>query len=209
MQEYTILFHHEKHAKSWSSVPRRRYEEAVVNRDLELVPGFYSETDDTLDLVLEPLDGVERGAVIRMSGYLDGFNVGFFSKRVEKVIDRGFLFLSFDLGNVTYISSRGIGAFTAFLKMLKSRGGNIHLHNVQPKVLEVFRILGFLEYFNIGTSREEAARGFRSAGAAVFPLRVACPVCGKALRVPGAGRGRCPACKCLLAIDACGRVTRS
>lgn len=180
-----------------------------MNRDKELVPGFYSEADDTLDLELEPMEGIERGAVIRMSGYLDGFNVGFFSKRVEKVIDRGFLFLSFDLANVTYISSRGIGAFTSFLKALKSRGGTVHLHAVRPKVLEVFRILGFLEYFNIGKTREEAARAFRNGGTAAFPLRVACPVCGKALRAPGAGRGRCPACKCLLAVDSCGRVTRS
>lgn len=177
-----------------------------MSRDAELVPGFYSESDDTLNLVLEPLEGVEKGAVIRMSGYLDGFNVGFFSRRVERVIDRGFLFLSFDLTEVTYISSRGIGAFSSFLKLLKARGGTIHLYGVRPKVLEVFRILGFLEYFNIGKSREEAARGFRNAGTASFPIRVPCPVCGKALRVPGPGRGRCPACKCLLTIDSRGRV---
>ncbi len=177
-----------------------------MNRDTELVPGFYSETDDTLDLEIESLEGIERGALIRMSGYLDGFNVAFFSKRVEKVIDRGFLFLSFDLGNVTYISSRGIGAFTSFLKLLKGRGGNIHLFGVRPKVLEVFRILGFLEYFNIGKSAEEAARGFRGNAPAVFPLRVTCPVCGKALRVPGPGRGRCPSCKCVLSIDGGGRA---
>lgn len=179
-----------------------------MNRDAELVPGFYSETDDTLDLVLEPMQGVERGVVIRMSGYLDGFNVGFFSKRVEKVIDKGYLFLSFDLSEVNYISSRGIGAFTSFLKALKSRGGTIHLHGVRPKVLEVFRILGFLDYFNIGKSPEEAARGFRSGGVGEFPLRVLCPVCGKALRVPGAGRGRCPGCKCPLSIDRSGVVAR-
>ena len=179
-----------------------------MNRDIELVPGFYSETDDTLDLKLEPMERIERGAVIRMSGYLDGFNVGFFTKCVEKVIEKGFLFLSFDLENVSYISSRGIGTFTSFLKVLKSRGGSIHLHGVRPKVLEVFRLLGFLEYFNIGKTKEEAARGLDTGKPAAFPLRIACPVCGQALRAPGAGRGRCPVCKCALVIDKSGRISR-
>ncbi|HSV56731.1 MAG TPA: STAS domain-containing protein [Magnetospirillaceae bacterium] len=179
-----------------------------VNQDAEIVPGFNSETDDTLRLEIERMAGVERGAVIRMTGYLDGFNVGFFSKRVEKAIDRGFLYLSFDLEKVSYISSRGIGAFTSFLMQLKERGGGLHLYGAQAKVLDIFRILGFLDYFNIGKTREEAAAVFRGASAAVFPLRIPCPVCGKSLRAPKAGKGYCPGCKCLLTIDRHGITAR-
>jgi len=180
-------------------------------RDSEIVPGFYSETDDTLSLDIEQMAGVERGMMIRMSGYLDGFNVAFFSKRVEKVIEKGFVFLSFDLDDISYISSRGIGAFTSFLKALRARGGSIHLFGVRPKVLEVFRILGFLEYFNIGKSREEAVEAFRKISQPsippAFPLRLTCPICGQVLKVPGAGHGRCPACKCELIIDRNGRIS--
>lgn len=181
-----------------------------MNQGDDLVPGFFDETDDTLSLDIEPMEGVERGIVVRMSGYLDGFNVVFFSRRVERVLEKGFLFLSFDLGDVSYISSRGIGAFTSFLKALKPRGGNIHLMGARPKVLEVFRILGFLEYFNIGKTREEAGRSFQESSdpISVFPLRSNCPICGQALRIPGAGKGRCPVCKCRMVIDGSGRISR-
>ena len=175
----------------------------------ELVPDFYSETDDTLRLEIEEMAGVEQGVVIRMFGYLDGFNVAFFSRRVEKVIQKGYRFVSFDLENVSYVSSRGIGTFALILKTLKARGGGAHLCGVRPNVLEVFRVLGFLEYFDIGKSREEASAAFRKMAElspAAFPVLLNCPVCGQLLKIPGAGRGRCPECKCPLTIDRNGRI---
>ncbi len=181
-----------------------------MKRDVELVPGFYDETDETLELRIERIEGVERGMLFRMSGYLDGFNVAFFSKQVEKVVRRGYLFLSFDLKDIRYVSSRGIGVFSSFLKILRARGGDILLFGIRPRILEVFRILGVFEYFTICGTREEASAVFRNKpappAAAAFPLRSQCPVCGQALELPGAGRGRCPGCKCPLVIDRRGRV---
>jgi len=157
------------------------------------------------------MDGVAKGLIVRMSGYLDGFNVTFFYKHIMRVIECGYVFLSFDLEKINYISSRGIGTFTTFLKALKAHGGDIHLFGLRPKVQDVFSLLGFQDYFNIGLTVEDAIarfKGLSAPAASDFPLRAKCPVCGQTLMVPGAGKGRCPKCKCVLSIDQRGRISR-
>ncbi len=157
----------------------------------ELVPGFDSETDETLRLELERMEGVERGIVIRMSGYLDGFNVGFFSKRIEKVLD-GVRFLSFVLGNVSYIlpAHRDVHGF---LKNL--RGGEGYLLFGARPISGGVPDAGFLEYSNRTKPRVlvRFRRESRDPGAADFPLRVADRYAARSFPFP---RGRAaPAAK--------------
>lgn len=177
----------------------------------EIVPGSPTQADDTLHLDFERIKEVDKGLTVRMSGYLDGFNVGYFQRKITRAIERGYIFLSFDLEKISYISSRGIGTVAALFEILKARGGALYLFGLKPKVLDVLHLLGFQEYFNIGLTAEGAVSVFREssgASAAVFPVRHACPVCGQAVTAPGPGRGLCPTCRCRLKVDRQGRVLR-
>ncbi len=177
-----------------------------------LVPGFNDERDDSLKINLEKLEEVENGLVIYLNGYIDTYNSSFFQKRIQKVVEAGFINLVFNCASLNYVSSTGIGSFTAFLKMIKPKGGDIVLLEIQPKVYEVFQLLGFSQFFNIKDSMQEASAFFKSVGTnvpssdSIFPKIFSCPVCSKRLKATKSGRFRCSECKSILAIDPQGQV---
>ena len=106
-----------------------------------------------------------------------------------------------------YVSSTGIGSFTVFLKAVKAKGGDIVLLNLQPKVYEVFQLLGFANFFTIHDALNTAIEFFKNQGSIdtpqlnVFPKIFSCPICAKKLKAPHAGRFRCAECKTILAVD--------
>jgi anti-anti-sigma factor len=180
----------------------------MANNDI--VSGFDEEKDDSLKIRLQKIDGVDGGLVLYLTGYIDTYNSNFFQKRVSRAIENGYTRLIFHCGGLNYVSSTGIGSFTAFLKSVKPRGGDLVLLEIQPKVYEVFQLLGFSQFFNIKDSLDEAVEFFSKGGASqrsdVFPKIFKCPICGKRLKAVKAGRFRCSECKTILAIDTAGQV---
>lgn len=55
----------------------------------------------------------------------------------------------FNLKNLTYISSTGVGLFANLVVTANKRRIQIVLRNLQPKVEQVFSLLGILSYFTI------------------------------------------------------------
>jgi anti-anti-sigma factor len=176
----------------------------------EIVPGFDTEKDDSLKIDLKRINGVETGLVLVLTGYIDTYNSASFQKRVSKAIEGGFTKLVFDCGGLNYVSSTGIGSFTAFLKTLKSISGDLVLLDVQPKVFEVFQLLGFSQFFNIRENIDDAVNFFKggaeTSSGSVFPQIFNCPICNKKLKAIKAGRFRCAQCKTILAVDKTGQV---
>lgn len=175
-----------------------------------LVPGFDDEKDDSLKISLEKVDSIPSGICIYLNGYIDTYNSTFFQQKIQKIVEAGFLNLIFNCSSLNYVSSTGIGSFTAFLKMVKPRGGDIVLLEIQPKVYEVFQLLGFSQFFNIKDTLQDAVVFFKSdtpVVSSVFPKVFACPVCTKRLRAMKAGRFRCSQCKSILAIDGEGQIS--
>lgn len=176
-----------------------------------IIPGFDNEKDDTLSIALKKAEGVNRGIFIYLNGYIDTYNSSFFQKQVTKVIEAGYINLIFNCSALNYVSSTGIGSFTVFLKIVKPKEGDIVLLEIQPKVYEVFQLLGFSQFFNIKSSADEALAFFNAGGSAehasTFPMIISCPVCNKKLRATKAGRFRCSGCRSILAINDSGEVT--
>lgn len=175
-----------------------------------IIPGFDNEKDDSLTINLRKAEGVTNGLFIYLSGYIDTYNSSFFQKKVSQIIEAGFINLIFNCSSLNYVSSTGIGSFTVFLKMVKPKGGDVVLLEIQPKVYEVFQLLGFSQFFNIKNTADEAIAFFSEGtitGSSVFPLVISCPVCAKKLRSTRAGRFRCSGCKSVLAINDNGEVS--
>ncbi len=176
----------------------------------DLVPGFNDEKDDTIKINLEKVNEKENAILILLNGYIDTYNSVYFQKQVGKIVAAGFVNLIFNCASLTYVSSTGIGSFTAFLKLVKPKGGDIVLLSIQPKVYEVFQLLGFSQFFNIKENIEDALSFFTEDNtivAPVFPKVVACPVCAKRLKAVKSGRFRCADCKSILVIDEQGAVS--
>jgi anti-anti-sigma factor len=176
----------------------------------EIVPGFDDEKDESLKIKLQKLDQIEGCLVLYLTGYIDTYNSNYFQKRISRAVDFGFIRLIFQCGALNYVSSTGIGSFTAFLKLVKPRGGDLVLLEIQPKVYEVFQLLGFSQFFNIKDTLNEAINFFRAGSSqetiALFPKVFACPICSRKLKATKPGRFRCSECKTILAIDNTGQV---
>ena len=175
----------------------------------ELVSGFDDERDDSLKIQLEKIDEINSCVAITLNGYIDTYNSVYFQKQIGKVVTTGYTNLIFNCSSLNYVSSTGIGSFTAFLKLVKPKGGDIVLLNIQPKVYKVFQLLGFSQFFNIKESLDDAIDFFRTGTSvenSIFPKIFNCPVCSRRLKATKAGRFRCSDCKSILAIDQQGHV---
>ena len=87
----------------------------MSNND-NLVPGFNEEKDESLKINLERITDISEGLVLYLNGYIDTYNSSFFQKKVSKVVEAGYTKLIFNCSALNYVSSTGIGSFTAFLK---------------------------------------------------------------------------------------------
>jgi anti-anti-sigma factor len=176
----------------------------------DIVPGFDDEKDDSLKIKVQKVEDVEGCLVLYLDGYIDTYNSNFFQKRVGKAVDAGFVRLIFHCSGLNYVSSTGIGSFTAFLKAVKPKGGDVVLLEIQPKVYEVFQLLGFSQFFNMKDSLDESIAFFKTSTGAEqespFPMVFDCPICAKKLKAVKPGRFRCSECKTILAIDGSGHV---
>jgi anti-anti-sigma factor len=175
----------------------------------EIVHGFDDEKDESLKISLQKVDGIEGCLILSLMGYIDTYNSHYFQKRIARAVESGFIKLIFQCNGLNYVSSTGIGSFTAFLKSVKPRGGDLVLLEIQSKVYEVFQLLGFSQFFNIKDNLEDAINFFRRGASdptALFPKIFSCPICSKKLKAVKAGRFRCSECKTILAIDNTGQV---
>ena len=166
-----------------------------------LIPGFNDEKDESLKINVEKVDTIETCVILYLNGYIDTYNSTFFQKRVSTVVDAGYTNIIFNCAALNYVSSTGIGSFTAFLKLVKPKGGDIVLLEIQPKVYEVFQLLKdttdeAIQFFKQETPMEDE----------IFPKIFSCPVCSKRLKATKSGRFRCSECKTILAIDNQGQV---
>ncbi|MDR0554116.1 MAG: STAS domain-containing protein [Treponema sp.] len=180
----------------------------MANNDI--VSGFDDEKDDSLKITLQKGGELAGCLVLYLNGYIDTYNSNLFQKRIQKAIEEGFVRLIFHCSGLNYVSSTGIGSFTAFLKTVKPRNGDVVLLEIQPKVYEVFQLLGFSQFFNIQDSLDEAIDFFTEGDVGtqlgMFPKIFACPICSKKLKATKPGRFRCSECKTILAIDNAGQV---
>ena len=177
----------------------------------DIIPGFDAETDENLEIKLQKVQDVEDCLILTLEGYINTYNSNNFQKRIQMAIEADFIRLIFNCSGLNYVSSTGIGSFTAFLKAVKPFGGDLVLLELQPKVFEVFQLLGFSQFFTIKKTLEDSIvffRGFTTGPDNVeFPKVFSCSTCAKKLKALQPGRFRCPECKTILNINVAGLVT--
>jgi len=171
----------------------------------EIIPGFDDETDQNFAITLENVKDNGDIIVLHLSGYIDTANSNNFQKRTLKAVEAGFCKLIFKCTSLSYVSSSGIGVFMVIYDIIKGKGGKIVFVDIQPKVYEVFSLLGFSMFFPVKNSLEETVSLLKTeekGGASQpFPKVVVCPVCSIRLRVSKSGRYRCNECKNILMVD--------
>ena len=115
---------------------------------------------DSLRMNLERDAGDSSLIILNLKGFLDTYNSADFQREVNNLIESGYNKILFNCGELNYVSSTGIGAFTSFLKSVKQKEGDLVLSFLQPKVHEVFQLLGFSKFFNIANNTDDAKKIF-------------------------------------------------
>lgn len=169
---------------------------------------------------ISKVDELTGGVLFKVTGQLTTYNSTYFQALANEAIAQGYKNIIVDCGALNYCSSTGVGAFTFIIKALKDVNGNIVLANMQPKVMDVFQLLGFSQFFNFVASPDEAVKLFSNRKPAVkpapvakteslevtFPITATCPSCPKKFRVSKSGRYRCSGCQKVFAVAPNGKV---
>jgi anti-sigma B factor antagonist len=101
--------------------------------------------------------------VLALDGFLDAHTAPNFEAAIQQEVDGGNLRIIANCDKLTYISSAGLGVFMSFIEEIRERGGDIKICSVQPKVMQVFEILGFPALFDIVTGVGDAIGKFQES----------------------------------------------
>lgn len=183
-----------------------RFEEGRLGNE-QIIPGFDEETCDYLEIRLRRIEGQDQCLAVELRGSIDAYNTNFLRRSLMMAADAGFIQLVLVLPGVDYVSSTGVGTLLALLRTLMEKGGGLALVNPHPRVMEILKLMHLHTFFSCSDSVDEAflSPAGNLAGS-VFPRKVNCPLCNKALRSYKPGRFRCPNCKTTITVDRSGKA---
>jgi anti-sigma B factor antagonist len=101
---------------------------------------------------------VRDKVVLRVAGRMDAESTPAFESYCESCISEGVTTLVLDLGNLTYVSSMGLGAIVRVAKQLADGGGEVRICCLTGLVRQLFEITRLNNVFPTYDSVESALR---------------------------------------------------
>jgi anti-anti-sigma factor len=97
-----------------------------------------------------------RVAVVEIDGPLDSYTSPGFEEYINKLVDRNILYILFDSGKMTYVSSEGIGLLLFLQRKISEANGFFVIFNLPHEIATLYALLGFDKIFRITRDRSEA-----------------------------------------------------
>ena len=111
-----------------------------------------------MELMHEHLGDV---AVVTLAGaQLDASSVGEFKSNITPVLEEHAQVI-FDLSQLGFVDSSGLGALLGCLRQIQARGGDLKLCSMSKSVRALFELVRMHRIFHIFDTQEEAVRAFR------------------------------------------------
>jgi anti-sigma B factor antagonist len=111
-----------------------------------------------MDLTIEQINGV---AVVVLPGKdLDAGNTEEFKSTIAPVLEAHSKMV-FDLSQLRFIDSSGLGAFLSCLRQLSAKGGELKLCGMSKQVYQTFELVRMNRIFDIYSTKYEAVRAFQ------------------------------------------------
>ena len=98
--------------------------------------------------------------VLALQGELDAHTAPELETAIQHCKDEGTYNIIVSGAQLDYISSAGLGVFMAYIEEFRTLGGDIKIAALQPKVFNVFDLLGFPLIFSIAETEDEAVEMF-------------------------------------------------
>lgn len=111
-----------------------------------------------MDMTIERIDDV---TVVLLPGKdLDASNTEEFKSKIAPSL-KAHAKMVFDLSQLRFIDSSGLGAFLSCLRQLSTKGGELKLCGMSKQVYQTFELVRMHRIFDIYSSRTEAVRAFQ------------------------------------------------
>jgi len=98
--------------------------------------------------------------LIRIGGSLDAETAPKFSKKLEGEMKKGTVKIVCNMAQLDYIASAGLGVLISFNESLGRKGGEIRISAMNEKIKKIFKLLGFINIFNIFDTDDKAIDSF-------------------------------------------------
>lgn len=174
------------------------------------IPNFTDRWDKDLKITLYKDTEKEDVLHLFVRGRIDTYNAEFFQSRLDAILEFGLVKLIFRCSSLNYVSSSGLGVLVTEHQKFAQKGGIFIFTEMQPKVMEIFQLLGFNHLFCIAKDMADAKSFLRSESLArkdFFPTSFQCPICEKRLTAKKSGRFRCSNCKSVIDVSENGTVS--
>jgi len=102
-------------------------------------------------------------SILELRGELDAHTAAELEKALQDLIARENIHIVVNFTELEYIASAGLGVFMAYIEDVRSEGGDIKLTNMNPKVYNVFDLLGFPALYDILDEESEAITKFSNS----------------------------------------------
>ncbi|EJF09189.1 STAS domain-containing protein [Pontibacter sp. FD36] len=101
-------------------------------------------------------DAIGKGVLLRFKGELDASSSVYADNALEETIAASSGFVLIDCSELTYISSAGLGVLLAAFQACNLKEMDLVMVNMQPKIRNVFEILGLDRLIKSAETVEEA-----------------------------------------------------
>lgn len=102
--------------------------------------------------------------ILELNGELDAHTASRLEESLTELIEKERHQIIVNFEGLDYIASAGLGVFMAYIEDVRNMGGDIKLSNMNPKVFNVFDLLGFPTLYDIVNDEEEAMERFEQDG---------------------------------------------
>jgi anti-sigma B factor antagonist len=102
----------------------------------------------------------ENVVILSLTGRLDTLNFPLLDNAMNLLLGKNQKFVILDCKDMDYVSSSGLRILLKALKQVKAAGGRFMICNLQPQIIQVFKISGFDHLFEISSDKNQALASF-------------------------------------------------
>lgn len=113
-----------------------------------------------MEIVESERNGV---TILRFVGSMDLYRFPGLAARLEDIQERGLTRVVVHLGEITEITSRGVGAIVKLAQDVAGRGGRLVVAEPSPVAEQIIDLLQLRQFFAVCSTEEEAVAMFQAS----------------------------------------------
>lgn len=103
------------------------------------------------------LEVIDRTMIVSFNGELDHHSAGEAREEIDRKIEsNNIINLIFDLSNLKFMDSSGIGVVIGRYKVISKKNGKVAVINLNPHVDKIFEMSGIYKIINKCSNKQEA-----------------------------------------------------